>query len=72
MLSMPAKEVPNFFPLSHMQPLLLFDATLSSLAYSISKDSVLKYHPVNSENTVPRDAESFCSEFLPNANVFTS
>lgn len=56
MLSMPAKEVTNFFPISHMQTLLLFDVTLSALAYTILKDSALKYQPVNSENTVPRDA----------------
>lgn len=42
MLSMPAKEVPNFFPISHMQTLLLFDVTLSSLAYTILKESALK------------------------------
>lgn len=56
MLSMPAKGVSNFFPISPMLTLLTFDVTLSSLAYTILKDSALKYHPVNSEDTVPRDA----------------
>lgn len=45
------KEVPNFFPISHMQTLLLFHVTLSSLAYTVLKESALKYHPVNSENS---------------------
>lgn len=45
------KEVPDFFPIFHMQTLLLFHVALSSLAYTVLKDSALKYHPVNSENS---------------------
>lgn len=56
MFSMPAKEVPNFFAISHKQTFLLFDVTLSLLTYTILKNSTLKYYPMNSENTVPRNA----------------
>lgn len=54
----------------HVQSLFLFNATLSSLACSILKDC-FKIASVSSENTVPRDAISFCSKLPLSVNVFT-